>query len=153
MANIIEAGGEGGPAAKAREGAEQIKEKALQSVEEVREKASAGKDKLSERVGRLSSALKSAGENLRQEDELFSRYADQASQRLERAAQYVRTADPKQALRDVESFARREPAIFFGGAFLLGLAAARFLKSSQHMRPGQRWAEPFDVEVPEVRRG
>jgi hypothetical protein len=32
---------------------------------------------------------------------------------------------------EVENFARRRPAMFLGGAFLLGLAATRFLKSSR----------------------
>ena len=32
--------------------------------------------------------------------------------------------------RGVESFARREPLLFIGGAFALGMVAARFLKAS-----------------------
>jgi hypothetical protein len=32
--------------------------------------------------------------------------------------------------RDLEGFARRNPALFFGAAFGLGLLAARFLKST-----------------------
>ncbi len=31
---------------------------------------------------------------------------------------------------DVAAFARRRPALFIGGAFLIGLGVARFLKSS-----------------------
>ncbi len=33
-------------------------------------------------------------------------------------------------MSEVEDFARNKPAIFMGGAFILGAAAARFLKSS-----------------------
>ena len=33
-------------------------------------------------------------------------------------------------LDDLNSFARRRPAVFIGGAFLVGLGLARFLKSS-----------------------
>jgi hypothetical protein len=33
-------------------------------------------------------------------------------------------------LDDVHSFARRRPALFIGGAFLVGLGIARFLKST-----------------------
>ena len=43
---------------------------------------------------------------------------------------YVSSADLKTTVRDVENLARRQPALFFGGAFLLGLAAGRFLRSS-----------------------
>jgi hypothetical protein len=150
MANNIEAGSGGGPAARAREGAEQIKDKALQRVEEAKERATSGKDKLSDRVRRVSSAIRLAGDDLRLEDDLVARYADRASERFERAADYLRTADPKQAVRDVEGFARREPGLFFGGAFLLGLAAARFLKSSQRSswdRADAPWNEALDVEL------
>jgi hypothetical protein len=33
-------------------------------------------------------------------------------------------------MHEVENFGRRQPALLLGGAFLLGLASARFLKSS-----------------------
>ena len=32
--------------------------------------------------------------------------------------------------RDAESYARRNPAVFLGSAFVLGILAARFFKSS-----------------------
>jgi hypothetical protein len=151
MASQFEPGNAGSPAVRAREGAEQVKEKALQRVEEVRDKANFGKEKLTERVRRVSSALRSAGDTLRDDDEIVARYAERASQRIERAADYLSSADPKQAVRDIEGFARREPAVFFGGAFLLGLAAARFLKSSQQVDQGeydeQRWDESLQYEI------
>jgi hypothetical protein len=43
---------------------------------------------------------------------------------------------------DVEDFARREPAVFIGGAIAIGLVAARFLKSSR--RSGGR--QPMNVQ-------
>jgi hypothetical protein len=45
-------------------------------------------------------------------------------------AEYLREADGGRMARDLESLARRQPALVFGGAFALGLIAARFLKSS-----------------------
>ena len=62
---------------------------------------------------------------------MVARYAEKASDRIDRTAQYLSTTEPQQIMRDAEAFARREPAVFFGGAFLLGLAVGRFLKSSQ----------------------
>jgi hypothetical protein len=153
MATNVEPSHGGGPAAKAVEGAEQLKEKALQRMDEAREKASSGKDRLSDRIWRVSSAIRSAGQNLGQEDESVARLADRASERFERAAEYVRLANPKQVMRDVAGFARREPAMFYGGAFLLGLAAARFLKSSQReaWESGrtEQWEEPLEVPISE----
>lgn len=57
-------------------------------------------------------------------------YVEKAADQLERASNYVRTADPREIQRGVESFARREPLLFIGGAFALGMVAARFLKAS-----------------------
>jgi hypothetical protein len=148
MANQIQPGGDSGAASKVREGAEQAKEKTLQRTDELREAAISRKDKLGERVGRVGSAMRSAADEVRKEDELVAGYVDRASERFERAANYLKTADPKQAMRDAERFARREPALFFGGAFLLGLAAARFLKSSRHEQESR--GERDDSWVPEI---
>jgi len=123
--------GSGGAAAKAKEGAEQLKNKALERVGDVRERANSQRERVADRVRRVSSAVRAAGDQLRQEDDTVAHYADLAGERIERAAEYLSSAEPRQVVRDVEDFARRQPAVFFGGAFLLGLAAARFLKSSQ----------------------
>ena len=57
-------------------------------------------------------------------------YVEKAADQIERASSYIRTADPRQIQRGVEDFARREPLLFIGGAFALGMVAARFLKAS-----------------------
>jgi hypothetical protein len=44
---------------------------------------------------------------------------------------YLRDKSLTDVVGDVERFARREPVIFVGGAFLIGLLGSRFLKSSQ----------------------
>jgi len=61
-------------------------------------------------------------------------FVAKAADHLERASGYVRTADLRKIQRDVESFARREPLLFLGGAFALGMAAARFLKATSSMK-------------------
>jgi hypothetical protein len=145
MANQFQSSGEA--INKAREGTEQLKERAVERVEEMRERALSGKEKLSSRVRRVGTAIHSAGDQIRGEDESWARYADQVSARFERAADYLRTTDPRQAMRDAERFARREPTIFFGGAFLLGLAVSRFFKSSQQSE-GPRERESSDTWAP-----
>jgi len=121
----------GGAAAKAKEGAEQLKNAALERVDDVRERAFSQRERVADRVRRVSSVVRSAGDQLRGEDEAVARYIDMAGDRIDRAAEYLSTMEPQQVVRDVEGFARRQPAVFFGGAFLLGLAVARFVKSSQ----------------------
>lgn len=38
--------------------------------------------------------------------------------------------EARRAVQDTEQFARRRPALFFGGAVLAGLAVGRFFKSA-----------------------
>ena len=59
-----------------------------------------------------------------------SQYGQKAAEGIERFTNYLRTTDAKQVFSEIENFGRRQPALLIGGAFLLGLAGARFLKSS-----------------------
>jgi hypothetical protein len=53
-----------------------------------------------------------------------------ASDQLRRFADQIREKGVADMLDDVNTFARRRPALFIGGAFLVGVGLARFLKSS-----------------------
>ena len=69
-------------------------------------------------------------------------YGDKAANSLERFSNYIREQDAKRLLNDVQNFGRRQPALLLGGAFLLGFAGARLIKSSmeaasQHSAPRQ----------------
>jgi hypothetical protein len=57
-------------------------------------------------------------------------YGDKAAEQIERLGAYLREQDPRRLLDDVQNFGRRQPALLLGGAFLLGLAGARLIKSS-----------------------
>lgn len=57
-------------------------------------------------------------------------YIRQAANQVESVADAVRTRDMRELVGEVQTFARRQPALFFGGALILGFAALRFLKSS-----------------------
>ena len=85
----------------------------------------------SARLGHVAEALRETGRHLSEDDDAgLSGYADRAAEQVERVSEYFRSRTIGDLVGDVERFARREPAIFLGGAMALGLAAARFLKSS-----------------------
>ena len=69
-------------------------------------------------------------ESAQQDDELAARYAARAAERIEHVADYLGSVEPRALIRDAEQLARTKPALFFGGAFLVGLAAGRFLRAS-----------------------
>jgi hypothetical protein len=58
-------------------------------------------------------------------------YVNKAADGIERWANNLNHQDLDQAMRSVQNFARRQPALFLGIAFGAGVMAARFLKSSE----------------------
>lgn len=115
---------------------EQLKERA-QSIANERIEV------IAQRIDSVGSAFRRTGENLRSEDQAdLSKYAELIGDRVSNAARYLREHDPAELTHEVESFARRQPAIFLGGAFAIGLLAARFLKSSAERRQAAVEVEP-----------
>ena len=99
--------------------------------------------KLEEQKSTLSTGLMTVADNIRQLGSNLSGaqandpltriaadYSETAAQKLRSAADYFNSHDVETMYRDVEGLARRNPAVFVGGAFALGFLAARFLKSS-----------------------
>lgn len=84
----------------------------------------------------IADSIKQVGGSLRETDEqsgiteLTAKYSDTLAKQIEQVSRYFDNKDLREMARDVETFARRNPAIFIGSAFAIGLLAARFLKSS-----------------------
>ena len=76
-------------------------------------------------------ALRSASEQWQggQQDGL-GRFARRAADKIESTVRNLENRDVTETLHAVEDYARHRPAVMLGGAFALGLAAARFLRSS-----------------------
>jgi hypothetical protein len=73
-------------------------------------------------------ALRETGTKL--EGNIASPYVEKAAEQLDRASNYLRHASFGDVVRTVEDFARREPLIFLGGAFAIGLVGARLLRGT-----------------------
>lgn len=82
-------------------------------------------------LGDFAGALRKSAEQLKgSEHQSAARFAQTAAAGLEQLSGALRNRDLDGMLRDAESFARRQPALFFGAAALAGFFAVRFLKSS-----------------------
>jgi ElaB/YqjD/DUF883 family membrane-anchored ribosome-binding protein len=98
----------------------------------------------------VADSLKQVGETLRDTDEqnpiteFTAKYGDTLAEQIEKVGSYFENKDVREMVRDVESFARRNPAVFIGAAFGLGLLAARFLKSSSPKQLTQGTGESFN---------
>lgn len=85
--------------------------------------------RLSGRVRTLGRALHGAGEML-EEDDLAAQALHYASGKIDGVAGYVAELTPSGVAEDLRSVAQTRPIWFFGGAFVLGLALARFARST-----------------------
>lgn len=106
----------------------QAQQQAVSRIDQQKENAVGG-------LGAVAETLRQTGQQLRENDQgvitqYVSQYSESAASQVEKVSGYLRDRDANQLLSDVESFARREPTIFVAGAFLLGLASARFLRAS-----------------------
>jgi hypothetical protein len=108
-------------------------------VDQVQEQAGSRlnrqKDEAANDLQRLAGAVRRMGDELHGGEQgplaqYAAQYGQKAAEGIDRLTNYLRTTDTKQLFSEIENFGRRQPALMIGGAFLLGLAGARFLKSS-----------------------
>ena len=95
----------------------------FQQADRARTQAADGLEQVTESIRRVSTDLEA-------EQPAIANVVTTAADQAERIAGYLRTTDARQLLGTVEDVARRHPLIFLGGAFLLGIAASRFIKAA-----------------------
>lgn len=90
------------------------------------------KDRGTDALGRVAEAVRLTTQKLREDrHDTIAGYIDQAANRIESWSERLREKDVEELVADMQRFARRQPVVFIGSAFALGLLAARFLKSSR----------------------
>lgn len=110
---------------------------------------------LTEKAGELAGAVNALSDKLQQTEEanLLAGPAQSCARQLTEFAEFLKRSNPEQVLHGVENLARRRPELVFGGLFLSGLLAARFLKASgsraaEKAREDQRGLLPRDDRGP-----
>jgi hypothetical protein len=93
-------------------------------------------------IDKVATALRHTSKDLG--DSVAAPYVEKAAALLDRVSGSVRGASLRDTLRATERFAQRDPLLFIGGAFVIGLVAARFLKSSA--RAADEGEEPLLLE-------
>jgi len=94
----------------------------LQQADRGREMAADGIDTVARTVRRVSTDMQT-------DQPQIANVALSAADQAEKVAQYLRQTDARQIISNVEDVARRQPLIFVGGAFLLGVVASRLIKA------------------------
>jgi hypothetical protein len=105
------------------------------------------KDRTSDGIGSVVSAVRQSTHQLRDEQhDTLAEYVDEAAGQLERFSNGLKEKNIGELLEDAQQFARRNPALFVGGAFALGILSARFFKSSHDRNGAGDWRERFPGE-------
>lgn len=127
-------------AANNQEAVESVKNAANSAIGQVKEKATGLLDEqkatLTTGLSGVADSIRQVGENLRDADDqnkitrTTAQYGESLAGKIEDLSGYLEQATLRDLTRDAEKFARQQPALFIGGAFLVGILAARFLKTS-----------------------
>jgi hypothetical protein len=98
-------------------------------------------------LGQFAGALRKAAREMgdRGTQPPMSRAIESAADGLERFSSSLREKDLDGLVRDVESFARRQPLVFFGAAVAAGFLAMRFMKATS---PHNEQAPYNDQRIP-----
>jgi hypothetical protein len=133
-------------------------------VGKVRERATAQlstqKDRATDGLGTIAQAVRQTTGQLREnQQDMVAQYVEKAADQIERLSNTLREKDVNELLQDAQRLARRQPALFIGGSFAVGLLAARFLKSSSDARSADEYRAyaggdyPPSTEFTDPRRG
>ncbi len=107
----------------------QVKDKASSVLDEQKTNLASSAASVAESIRKVGENLGNSGEN-NQVAAIAGKYGENIATQIEKFSSYIDEKELKELVRDVEQFARRNPLLFVGGAFTLGIFAARFLKSS-----------------------
>lgn len=126
-----------------REVKNQVVDQAKNTFQQARERASSSlgesKGQLADQFSGIAGALRRTTEHLRSEDQQrIAGLTETVARQVDQVANYLRGKDARAMRQDLENLARRQPALVLGGALVLGLIGARFLKSSERNREGRR---------------
>ena len=106
------------------------------------------KNRAADGLGGIADVFLNASNELRNENETIASYVDMAGDQMRRFADQIRQKGVADMLDDVHAFARRRPALFIGGAFLVGLGIARFLKASADRNALREYGDGFSSVDP-----
>lgn len=120
---------------QAEEVSTKMKQKAQEAARHAKESgkhyAAEKKARVADEIGVFSAAIRKASSKLHDEQhDSIASYIDAAAEKLDEIRGSLQSKDVGQLIDDAQNFARRRPEIVYGGLFVAGLAAMRFLKSS-----------------------
>ncbi len=122
---------------------EQAKRTVAQVGEQAKQNVGSRMGEVAEELGTVADAVRQTSEELSAQDQAgIARYGTRIADQIESVSSYLNERGVEDVLTDVEDLARRQPALFLGGALMLGILVGRFLRSSgREMAYGQGGGE------------
>ncbi len=122
-----------------KQGQAEAKAYADEAQRQTKSALASGKEQAVGELGSLAQAIRQTGSQLRRSDKkTVAQYTDKAAEQIDRMSDYLSHRDVNQLIDEGEALARRNPEVFLGVTFGLGLLAARFIKSSRQHRHSER---------------
>jgi gas vesicle protein len=124
----------------------QTTEQVAQTVGQVREQATSAfvdqRDRVVETISGLAEALRETSRNLSDRSDqpgvgAVSPFIEEAAERLTQSADFLKQKDIGGLVSEAQQLARRQPAVFLGAMFAVGIAGARLLKGATGDDSGQ----------------
>lgn len=113
---------------KGQESAEELKDTAQQQAESA---FAQQRESAAEQTKILGAVFQKAADEFdRQKQPFCSQQARKLAQTADRFSQTMREKDLHSMCKEAESYGRKEPALFIGGAIAAGFLVTRFLRSS-----------------------
>jgi len=137
---------------EAKNRAGEVKDKVMAQAQEAKTRAQAeaekgfeqGKSRVVSQVSSVAHAFRKTSEQLREEDqEDLAGYTERIAEQVEKVSDYLEGKGLRGAMDDLETLARQRPSLFVGGALVVGLVAARFLRSSSPEGSGNAAQDPY----------
>lgn len=125
---------------------EQAKRTASQVGEQAKQTVDSRMSDAAHELGSVADAVRQTSYEMGGESQTLSKYGDRLADQLEGISSYLNEKGVEDVLTDLQDFARRKPVVFLGGAFMLGIMAGRFVRSS-----GERYSqenERYGTEYP-----
>lgn len=113
-----------------REGKEKARELGDEAAHMARSRAEEQKARVVGGMRTVADALRNGTDSLPEDQRQYGGFLETVADRVDGASRYLEQRDVDGLTREARTFAREHAPLFLGGAFALGLAGARFLKSS-----------------------
>ena len=100
---------------------EQAKRAATQVTDQAKSTVDTRMTDAADDIGSVADAVRKTSHEMGSENEMVGRYGERIAEQLDGISSYLNEKGVEDVLTDLQDFARRQPAVFLGGAFMLGM--------------------------------